>query len=194
MVAFIGLNRESISREQGWELLDTGRKIEQSLLLINILQSTLVNISPEEVEYNLQEAILKSHETLMNYRYKYKVHIQMPLVLELMLLDPKNPRSLIYQVERLKTYLSNLPKIKNDLALEQHERLILEAYTLLKLSDKNELSIADKETGTYKNLVKLLEELNVLLYAIPDAISRKYFKHAQSHQKQLFSANNNPSL
>ena len=31
MVAFIGLNRESISREQGWIMLDVGRKIEQSL-------------------------------------------------------------------------------------------------------------------------------------------------------------------
>ncbi len=30
LVAFIGLNRESISREQGWIMLDMGRKIEQT--------------------------------------------------------------------------------------------------------------------------------------------------------------------
>ncbi len=39
-VAFIGLNRESISREQGWVMLDMGRKMEQSLLLITMLLAT----------------------------------------------------------------------------------------------------------------------------------------------------------
>lgn len=193
MVAFIGLNRESISREQGWNLLDTGRKIEQSLLLINILQSTLTEISNEEVEYNLQEAVLKSHETLMNFRYKYKVHIQLPLVLELMLLDTTNPRSLIYQLERLQAYLSNLPKTKTGHSLEKHERLILEAVTLLKLADKDQLSKPDETTGTYKNLEELFTDLNTLLLAIPDVISRKYFKHAQG-QKQLFASEDDTNI
>ena len=71
MVAFIGLNRESISREQGWIMLDMGRKIEQCMLLTSMLRSTLVNKHDEQVDYNLQEAVLKSNETLVNYRYKY---------------------------------------------------------------------------------------------------------------------------
>ncbi len=187
LVAFIGLNRESISREQGWNLLDTGRKMEQSLLLISMLQATLTDIQTDEVEYNLMEAFLKSHEKLMNYRYKYKVHIQLPLVLDLMLLDPNNPRSLVYQLERLKAYLSALPKTEQSLhSLEKHERLILEAYTLLKLADKSQWTVPNAKTGTYKELADLLMDLNTLLLAIPDVISRKYFKHAQG-QKQLFA-------
>ncbi|MGG9972743.1 circularly permuted type 2 ATP-grasp protein [Ferruginibacter sp. SUN002] len=193
MVAFIGLNRESISREQGWNLLDTGRKVEQSLLLISVLQSTLTEINGEEVEYNLQEAVLKSHETLMNYRYKYKVHIQLPLMLELMLLDTTNPRSLIYQIERLKAYLSSLPKTQKSATLEKHERLILEAFTLLKLADNLQLAQPDEKTGTYKNLEELLDTLSSLLLAIPKVISKKYFKHAQG-QKQLFAAEDDKSI
>jgi uncharacterized alpha-E superfamily protein len=194
MVAFIGLNRESISREQGWIMLDTGRKMEQSLLLISILRATLTGIQPEEIEYNLQEAVLKSHESLMNYRYKYKVHIQLPLVLDLMLLDPNNPRSLIYQLERLKAYLSGLPKTEqNGHSLEKHERLILEAFTLLKLADQSQWTLPDEKTGTYKQLADLLEDLNTLLLAIPDVISRKYFKHAHG-QKQLFALEDDPII
>ena len=194
MVAFIGLNRESISREQGWIMLDTGRKMEQSLLLISILQATLTQIQSEEVEYNLQEAVLKSHESLMNYRYKYKVHIQLPLVLDLMLLDPNNPRSLIYQLERLKAYLSGLPKTgENGHSLEKHERLILEAFTLLKLADKSQWTVPDEKTGTYKQLADLLEDLSTLLLAIPEVISRKYFKHAQG-QKQLYAVDDVPDI
>lgn len=194
MVAFIGLNRESISREQGWTMLDTGRKMEQSLLLIAMLQATLTNTQPEEVEYNLMEAVLKSNETLMNYRYKYKVHIQLPLVLDLMLLDTNNPRSLIYQLERLKAYLSGLPKTETTgHGLEKHERLILQALTLLQLADKSQWAIPDAKTGTYRELGGLLADLNTLLLAIPDVISRKYFKHAHG-QKQLFAAEEEPEI
>ncbi len=42
MMAFISLNRESISRDQGWALLDAGRKIEQSLSLISMLRSSFI--------------------------------------------------------------------------------------------------------------------------------------------------------
>lgn len=187
MVAFIGLNRESISREQGWIMLDAGRKIEQCMLLVSMLRSTLVNKHDDQVDYNLQESVLKSNETLVNYRYKYRVHIQHTLVLELMLLDPNNPRSLIYQLDRLKAYLSNLPKIQPGFVLPQHERLILEAHALLKLTDTEQLTMLDTESGQYKNLDEFLEKMYSLLFNITGAVSKLYFKHAQK-QKQLFTA------
>ncbi|MFT3936237.1 MAG: circularly permuted type 2 ATP-grasp protein [Chitinophagaceae bacterium] len=187
MVAFVGLNRESISREQGWVMLDTGRKIEQSLLLITMLLSTLVKKHDEQTEYDLQEAVLVSNESLVNYRYKYRAHIQLPLVLDLMLLDPNNPRSLVYQLERLKAYLSQLPKTQQGHTLAEHERLILEAFTLLKLADKDVLAKADEETARYENLHDFLSTINNLLLAIPGAVSKTYFKHAET-QKQLFAA------
>lgn len=186
IVAFIGLNRESISREQGWIMLDTGRKIEQSQLLVSMLQSMLTNKHDELVEYFLLECILMSNESLVNYRYKYRAPIQMPLVLDLMLLDPTCPRSLIYQIDRLKTYLGNLPKIKTDHTLSDHNRLVLEASTLLMLSDKDQLSLWDDGEREYKNLDEFLSKMYSMLCGIPSAISKTYFKHAQA-QKQLFS-------
>lgn len=186
MVAFIGLNRESISREQGWIMLDMGRKIEQCMLLTSMLRSTLVNKHDEQVNYNLQEAVLKSNETLVNYRYKYRVHIQHELVLELMLLDPNNPRSIIYQLDRLKAYLNNLPKLQDGFSLQPHERLIFEAYSLLKLTDREQLTTLDETGGQYKLLDEFLEKLYQLLFDITGAVSTLYFKHAQK-QKQLFT-------
>ena len=46
----------------------------------------------------------------MNYRYKYRRPLQNGLVIDLLVFDPNNPRSLIYQVVRLKAYLKKLPK------------------------------------------------------------------------------------
>ncbi|MFP5042122.1 circularly permuted type 2 ATP-grasp protein [Parasediminibacterium sp. JCM 36343] len=188
MVAFIGLNRESISREQGWVILDTGRKIEQSLLLVNMLRATLVNKHDEQVSYNLQEAILKSNESLVNYRYKYKIHLQLPYVLELMLLDANNPRSLVYQVFRIKKYLESLPKPQNNNGnMPEYLRLITDVYDQLKAADKNTLLALGKNEATYEKLDIFLSDMFTLLACIPNAISKTYFKHTQT-QRQLFTA------
>ena len=174
-VAFIGLNRESISREQGWIMLDLGRKIEQSLLVITMLKTTMVKKHNDQVEYNLQQSVLMSNEGLVNYRYKYRRPLQNLLVIDLLLFDPNNPRSLTYQVVRLKSYLINLPKNKGAQSTSEYERLILEADALLRLANKNELSISDGEG--YKNLEIFLSELYTILSAIPGMISKAYFKH-----------------
>ncbi|MEJ7586726.1 MAG: circularly permuted type 2 ATP-grasp protein [Ferruginibacter sp.] len=100
VVAFIGMNRESISRQQGWIMMDMGRKIEQCLLLTSMLRSTLVNKYDDQVDYSLQESVLISNEGLVNFRYKYRSLLQLPLVLDLMIFDAFNPRSLVYQLDR----------------------------------------------------------------------------------------------
>jgi uncharacterized circularly permuted ATP-grasp superfamily protein/uncharacterized alpha-E superfamily protein len=175
VVAFIGLNRESISREQGWIMLDLGRKIEQSLLVITMLKTTLVKRNNEQVEYNLQQSVLMSNEGLVNYRYKYRRPLQNVLVIDLLLFDPNNPRSLTYQVVRLKNYLHNLPKNKDGRSLTDYERLILEADTLLKLADKNELAVSTGEK--YENLEIFITKLYSILGAIPGVLSKAFFKH-----------------
>lgn len=180
IVAFIGLNRESISREQGWMVLDIGRKIEQGLLLLNMLRTTLVNRSSPQVEYNLRQSVLMSHESLVNYRFKYRQPIDARLVLDFMLFDPKNPRSLAYIVNRLNAHLKQLPGDHAGHALTEYQRLILEADTLLKLADREPFTVADCEEPVYTQLDQFLSRLYTLLAAIPDVISKTYFKHESS--------------
>lgn len=184
-VAFIGLNRESISREQGWLMLDMGRKIEQCLLLISMLRATLVNKYDDLVDYKLQEAVLTTNESIVNFRYKYRSLLQLPLVLDLMIFDPNNPRSLLYQMDRLKKSLGNLPKTNGD-ELSAHDVLIADAYHLIDRASKENLSLLDQHSAQYLKLDDFLSEMYDALSGIQNAISKTYFVHAQSH-KQLFS-------
>ena len=158
-------------------MLDVGRKIEQSLLVIAMLRSTLVNRHNEEVEYNLQQSVLMSNESLVNYRYKYRVPIQNRLVLDLLLFDPNNPRSLTYQVDRLKAYLKKLPKNQTGNSTTDYERLILEADELLKGAEMNELLTTDVNASTHNGLERFLSSMYSLLSEIPSFISKTYFKH-----------------
>jgi len=187
MIAFIGLNRESISREYGWLLLDSGRKIEQCLLLITMLRSLLVQDHGASSQYDLMETFLSSNESLVNYRYTYKTHIQLPVVLDLMLFNPHNPHSLIYLLENLKVHLNELPQRDSAHDVHVHKKLVIEAITLLKNADPKELTKSDTVTKEYNCLDQLLSRLYSIIAAIPFEISSTYFKHAQS-QKQLFAS------
>jgi len=140
-----------------------------------MLRTTLIKKHNEQVEYNLQQSVLMSNEGLVNYRYKYRRPLQNLLVIDLLIFDPNNPRSLTYQVVRLNAYLQNLPKTGGGQAVPEYERLILEANTMLKAADKTHLSVSEGEA--YDNLETFLFGLFDLLAAIPGALSKAFFKH-----------------
>jgi uncharacterized alpha-E superfamily protein len=102
-----------------------------------------------------------------------------------MLLDSNNPKSLMYQMERLRAYMNQLPRTNNNNLLSEHQRLALEALTSLQLADKNALSELDEESNTYVALDFFLQKMGGFLYNISNAVSKTYFKHAQE-QQQLF--------
>jgi len=153
-----------------------------------MLRATLVNQYNDQVDYSLQEAVLVSNEGLVNFRYKYRSLIQLLLVLDLMIFDTSNPRALIYQLDRLKKHLENLPKNNHEHSLPEHDLLVRKAYELVSLANRETLCILDAHANQYLHLDDFLSEIYQLLSGIQQAIAKTYFKHAQS-QKQLFSTN-----
>ena len=91
----------------------------------------------------------------------------------------------MYQLERLKAYVSALPKIHTGHSLSEHERLALEALTTLRLVNKEELCKTDPATNRYEELEAFLGKMYKILFSISDVVSKTYCKHAQA-QQQLF--------
>ncbi|MGC4103170.1 circularly permuted type 2 ATP-grasp protein [Ferruginibacter sp.] len=187
MFAFLGMNRESVRREQGWNILDMGRKIEQSLYIISLLRNAFFEKQEEQVEYDLLESVMIATQSLITYRYTYRDHLQLHLVLELLMLDMNYPKSLAYLVSRIKRYIGELPKTNNDNTLSEQERLVLEADTLLKLVNGATLAQHDRQTKEYKALHDFLNKLETLIINTAALVSKTYFTHSQV-QKQLFTA------
>lgn len=185
MFAFLGMNRESARREQEWAILDLGRKLEQSLFIIRILQQVLLKRQETQTEYELLEAILTATQSMVTYRYTFRDHLQLPLVLELLMLDMNYPKSLAYLIDKIRLHVSTLPKQGKSQTLNEPERLMLEAHTMLSLSDGLALSKVEDTGEEYGHLSKLLYRLNELLLETNAVISKTYFKHTLS-QQQLF--------
>ena len=188
MFAFLGMNRESVRREQGWNIMDLGRKLEQTLYIITLLRSVFQKKQEEQAEHELLESVMIASQSLITYRYTYRDHLQLPLALELLMLDTNYPKSLAYLVKKIKRYVSLLPKEGKEIQLSDKQRNIQEADSLLKLADTVALTKYDPHSKEYIALTHFLDKLYSLIADTSMLISKTYFKHSQT-QKQLFTAN-----
>ncbi len=178
LVAFSGLTTESMAHDPAWLLLDTGRRLERALLTVALLRATLVACHEEAVAGQILEAVLGTTESLTVFRRRYRSHLQLQAVLELLLLDAKHPRALAYQLRKLQGHIANLPRKSDRPGLRADERLVLEAFTRVRLADAGQL-VPAAATGIYSDLEVLLAGVSSLLGNLSDALTRTYFSHAQ---------------
>lgn len=183
--ALSGLHAESMTQTIGWISLDIGRRIERALLLIVLCRSSLVAVQDDWIERLLLESVLAAAESLITYRSRYRAALHFPTVLELLLLDENNPRSLLYQLKRLEEQIRVLPREKLGYRLSEEEQLILEALTQLQLSNTVDLSERSEHTTQRRGLEKLLVRLAQILIDLSDVLTQTYFSHVQGPQ-QLF--------
>jgi uncharacterized alpha-E superfamily protein len=179
LMAFTGLNLGSMNRELGWVLLDIGRRIEKAASLISLLRSTLVPVRTPVVASLLLESILATQESLITYRRRYRAYMQLQPVLDLLLLDAGNPRSLMYQLDCLSLHIGQLPRQRKTNQLSTEEQLILEATTRLRLASPETL-VHTGEVGRHKPLDQLLAYLEKRLMALSETMTLTFFSHTQA--------------
>jgi uncharacterized circularly permuted ATP-grasp superfamily protein/uncharacterized alpha-E superfamily protein len=187
IVAFTGLTSESMTREAAWLMLDSGRRLERALALIALLRSTLSLRHEDALQNQILEAVLVSTDSLTIYQRRYRSFIQLPMVLELLLLDETHPRSVAYQLHKLTIHVDALPRGKGNSHISEDERLILKAYTDLRLCNVLKLTMADETEGIYTDLEQLLSNTSDLLWRLAEVIAEAYFSHSQSSQLMILN-------
>jgi uncharacterized circularly permuted ATP-grasp superfamily protein/uncharacterized alpha-E superfamily protein len=185
IVAFSGLTSESMTREAAWLMLDSGRRLERALGLVSLLRAALVIRHDDALQNQVLEAVLVSTDSLTIYQRRYRSFIQLPMVLELLLLDETHPRSVAYQLRELSEHISALPRGTDKSHLSEEERLVLKVYTDLRLSNVLELTQTNKIKSLYFNLEALLSNTANLLWRIAEVIAEAYFSHSQTSQLMM---------
>ena len=182
LAAFSGLVMENMTRDYGWYFMDIGRRIERSVLLTGLLNSTCVQHYNEEVENLLLEDLLLTIENLITYRRRYRSSLQRNSVLKLVLLDEDNPRSLAYQLLCLQKYISQLPREQSEHQLSGEERSILEATTQLRLLDIDALSQSIDAGSRYLTLEHFLQNIRQSMFDTSNSITDNFFSHVEGLQ------------
>ncbi len=169
LLALQGLGSESLERDPTWSFIEVGRRLERALQLLALLRSTLSNTHPPAVDSLLWESVLTTAESIITYRRRYRSRAQLSTVLDLLLLDAANPRSLGWQIDRLVEALRTLPDHPGADKIGPVEQAVLEAATALRLSDTSRLAQADDQ-GNRTELVSFLDHLRQQLQAAGDLL------------------------
>ena len=171
MLALSGLASENMVRDAGWRLMDTGRRLERGQQLAALLRATLTRRHPDEVESIVIESVLAVAESGLTYRRRYRGTVQVGTVLELLLLDPGNPRSLAYQVHAIAENLRQLPTASGT---SRPERLTEELIATLRRARPAEMDDVDAG-GNRPELAEFLTAVHEALRKLADAVATAHF-------------------
>ncbi|POX81444.1 hypothetical protein C3469_20615 [Mycobacterium kansasii] len=171
MLTLAGVAAESMVRDAGWTMMDIGKRIERGLWLTALLADTLTAVRGVAAEQTIIESTLEACESSVSYRRRTVGKVSVAAVTDLMLFDPQNPRSLVYQLERLRADLKDLPGSSGS---SRPERMVDEINTRLRRSDPAELEgVVD---GRRTELADLLTAIHAALRDVADVITATQLK------------------
>lgn len=175
LASFSGLVNESMTRTDGFRFLNLGRRLEHGLQIIALVKDCLLQKEPPTNE--LLEAVLETADSIMTYRSRYYANLQLSAVLDLLLLDEMNPRSLAFQLVDLGKNLRSLPGNKDSSKFPLEQRLTMDALHSIRMADFGELSSAFV-SGDRLPLLDLLTKIEEILPQVSTAISNRYLVHS----------------
>ena len=181
LLALAGLATESMVRDTGWTFMDLGRRLERALMMTWLLRATITSARDTATESLMLESVLISAESIITYRRRYRSQAQVETLLDLVMLDPDNPRSLRYQLDRVEAAVSALPKPAGQ-QLTAPEKLVIELATRVRLADSGALAGADSSTGVRVDLREFLDDVSRRLGDVADALELAHFTHVTPHQ------------
>ncbi|WP_308602929.1 circularly permuted type 2 ATP-grasp protein [uncultured Fibrobacter sp.] len=173
-----GFMSESMTRGHEWRFQEIGRRLEESKNMLWILKAMLeFEASEHSTTLSICQALLELGDGVMTYHRRYGGRLQLIPILDLLLCDETNPRSVVYQVSRLCAESKRLPLQWNvDSVCLPLDRELLRLRTNLRLADIEKLSTAE---NSYRNDLKIfIEESLASLENIAGFISRLYLNHA----------------
>jgi uncharacterized circularly permuted ATP-grasp superfamily protein/uncharacterized alpha-E superfamily protein len=192
LTAFSGLVAESMTRGPGWLFLDIGRRIERIQQQIHLVEKLMVPVHSRLTPLLL--AMLEIMDSSITYRYRYLMNIELGPVLDLLLLDQTNPRSMIYQFIELDEHLSLLTTVDHD-AITHQRNQIQQCREMLQLFDVKDLTFA---TGSLRDpshdkshlprqirheIAKFMAECSVAINGLEEYLGKRFFTHTHAYRR-----------
>ena len=129
------------------------------------------------VEDLLVESLLKTSDSLIIFRRRSGSIMQVAGAVDLVVYDAANPRSVIYQLDRLFHHLADLPTQSPSQRLGDEQQLVLEATTMLRLTDAARLAAVDPDADRRPELDSVLGRVDDLLAELLDSLRHTFFAH-----------------
>jgi uncharacterized circularly permuted ATP-grasp superfamily protein/uncharacterized alpha-E superfamily protein len=158
IAALSGLAQENMTQRAGWRFLELGRRIERALVTCRLVRCFAFSGT---IEGGL-DLLLELADSQITYRQRYLMIAALAPVIDLIMLDPNNPRSVAFQLERIETHLGALPKRNTTGRLSPVQQIAESTATRLRTADAATIDAA------------LIIDVEQALLKLSDAISAAY--------------------
>jgi len=175
LTAFSGMQQENMTRSLSWRMIDLGRRIERAIHTTTLMREMVVDGDP--ARDGRLDLLLELGDSAMTYRTRYITQPRLAPVVDLLLTDETNPRSVAFQARTMVEHVRELPREPNAATLSREEYLVELMASRLRLADVQALADEQAEAGERAALLAFISEVEGLAADLSDALARKYFSH-----------------
>jgi uncharacterized circularly permuted ATP-grasp superfamily protein/uncharacterized alpha-E superfamily protein len=175
-----GSTNETMDRGHAWRFYDLGRRLETGLQMLELFSATV--LQPSGGSRLMLETLLEVCDCVTTYRGRYRDRPEFTTVLDLLISDLDNPRSLGHQLRRITGHVEALAELRGPLVGDD-ERLAVSAFAAVRTADAAQLALL--EDGERPLLGRFVEFLQSHLWEMNDAVVVRYFSHVEGRGRQL---------
>jgi uncharacterized circularly permuted ATP-grasp superfamily protein/uncharacterized alpha-E superfamily protein len=160
----------NMMRDPAWRMIGAGRVVERGLQLCHLLRATTTIRRGLDVDRDVHNAVLSAAESAVTHRRRYRGYVRLSSVLELLLMDADNPRSLAFGIGELRSLLASMP---GSTGSTRPERLLDDLAAELERAEMSALAAIEGENRP--NLERFLDAYVGQLTRLADAIGELHF-------------------
>jgi uncharacterized circularly permuted ATP-grasp superfamily protein/uncharacterized alpha-E superfamily protein len=179
--AISGAQGDRMTRDEAWRLLFIGRHIERVSTMAAFLRVVAAhNMLSMPSGFDL---LLQLFDSTLTYRSLYPGRLEVPALIDLLVVDRTNPRGLYGVYARLQTKLGEIAAAAGGMRRSHFASIMPDADALPSLEALCEI----KDDGAYHALIELCDKLAVAMGTASNEVSARYFSHAASFAAQVTS-------
>ena len=160
----------NMMRDEGWRMIRVGGWLEQALQLTRLLRLVTVRHGLDVDRMVLTQTLIAA-DSSVTHRRRYHGYVRPRTVLDLLLADPENPRSLVFALTQARRHLGSL---KASTGSTRPERLLDDLLEECARTDLSMLVSLDGESRPH--LVRHLDQVHRQLTVLADATADLHFE------------------
>jgi uncharacterized alpha-E superfamily protein len=153
---FSGLVHDNMTRFMGWRFLSIGRSLERAITT-NGLVSRFAKV---DAPFGSLDFAIEVADCAMTHRRRYELSVSRSTMVDLLVLDPLNPRSVAYQLEQLKNHAAVLPGSEEGQQLTPLQSTLIQTQAGISVETPDQLD-DDKFVKLGDQLIRFSNELTL---------------------------------
>ncbi len=129
IAGFAGLVHENMYRATAWQFLTIGRSLERAAMMTDLLAVTTAPSAP----VGATDLVIEIGDSIMIHRQRYAVTTTRNSVLDMLALDPQNPRAVRFHLRSIRKRVDDLTAAGRGAQLTDFERAVLDVETQVAL-------------------------------------------------------------